>query len=489
MPFNGSPGPKAISEMVRRAPKLVAGAAVVVACAALSLQPGCDKRDAGTDSESAPNIVLIIIDALRADIMGCYGFPENTSPELDELARNGVLFEKTVAQCSWTRPSIGSMITSLYPRTLGIYKEDFDILLDEHLTLAEVLKANGYRTIGITANPNINRVFNFHQGFDEYAESNVIWKWMKPEEGKRVHKEDRGANLPSCEEVFGWVLERVKVQSGGPAYIQINIMEVHSPYLVRRDYATTYRGFPVQLHPDYEERELKACVWGTLAALRQVSRDTAEFIEKLRALPGWENTLFVITSDHGQGLDNHPGVELSMLHGNILYESQLMVPLILYNAADRKRVPAGRRVPEKVRLLDLMPTLLDYAGIGAPEALRGSTLLPLVEGNGGHLLPSVFFAETSFRRAEKVAAYSDLWRYIENRDGWGGVNDLELQSAGGMENGVHTDQIELNPEEAGRLKAALQEWESRFRRVSSVQPGEAPSEEVIEQLKSLGYIK
>jgi hypothetical protein len=245
----------------------------------------------------------------------------------------------------------------------------------------------------------------------------------------------------------------------------------------------------VQNHPDYEERELRACVWGTLAALKQVSHDTSVFIDKLRALPGWENTLFVITSDHGQGLDNHPGVELSMLHGNLLYESQLMVPLILYNPGDQKRVPAGRRVEEKVRLLDLMPTVLQYCGIAPPEGLRGVTLLPLVAGGGYRPLPSVFFAETDFRRAEKVAAYSDNWRYFENRDGWGGLNGIELQGAGGVENGVHTDQIEIYPEEAGRLRAALQEWENRFPRVQSVQPGEAPSEEVIEQLKSLGYIK
>lgn len=437
-----------------------------------------------------PNLVLIIIDALRADIMGCYGFQEEISPELDEIARKGVLFEKTVAQCSWTRPSIGSMITSLYPRTLGIYKEQFDILPAGVSTLAEILKANGYRTIGITANPNINGVFNFNQGFDEYAESSVIWKWMRPEDGKRVHKEDRSANLPSCREIYDWVLGEAEAEAGTPTYVQINIMEVHSPYLVRKEYSSLFRGGPVRRHSDYADEEIAACVWGTYAALRQVSHDTGRFIERLRSTPGWENTLFVITSDHGQGLDSHPGVEFSMLHGNILYESQLLVPFILYNPADGGRIPGGRRVGRQVRLLDLMPTLLDYAGVVPPEGIEGRTLLPLASGeSAAPSLPSVFFAETNFRRANKVAAYSEHWRYIENRDGWRGVNGIELQRAGVNENGLYTDQIEVYPEEAGRLQAALREWERSYPRSESVQPGVGPTDEEIKQLKSLGYIK
>ena len=102
-----------------------------------------------------------------------------------------------IAQSSWTRPSIGSMITSLYPRSLGIYKERFDILPDDHWTLAEILQANGYRTVGITANPNINTVFNFHQGFEDYEDSSVIWPWMMPEQNKK--KRDRESGVPSSQ--------------------------------------------------------------------------------------------------------------------------------------------------------------------------------------------------------------------------------------------------------------------------------------------------
>ena len=142
---------------MRKIAVVIALAAVVTAVAIRQIR--------AAQIEKKPNVVLIIIDALRADKLGCYGFPEEISPEIDQYAKYGVQFQNVFAQCSWTRPSIGSMITSQYPRTIGIYKEKGHSLPDKFLTLAEILGKKGYVTAGITANPNINSVFNFHQGF------------------------------------------------------------------------------------------------------------------------------------------------------------------------------------------------------------------------------------------------------------------------------------------------------------------------------------
>jgi len=146
-------------------------AGVAIACAAAGAVAVWGCRDvvdaperAGTPQLPAPdrpNIVLIIIDNLRADRLGAYGFPAPTSPELDAYGRKGVRFERVVAQSTWTRPSIGSMLTSLHPRTLGLYREEGEMLGGEFTTLAEALKQNGYWTAGATANPNINAYFNF----------------------------------------------------------------------------------------------------------------------------------------------------------------------------------------------------------------------------------------------------------------------------------------------------------------------------------------
>jgi arylsulfatase A-like enzyme len=112
------------------------------------------------------------------------------------MARQGVRFDSVIAQSSWTRPSIGSMLTSQYPRTLGIYKEKDEVLPHDAVTLAEVLKEAGYTTIGATANANINSSFNFQQGFDHYIDSNVLYHWMDAPEGGAKRKAK--APLPSA---------------------------------------------------------------------------------------------------------------------------------------------------------------------------------------------------------------------------------------------------------------------------------------------------
>jgi arylsulfatase A-like enzyme len=407
----------------------------------------------GAPRASRPNIVLIIIDTLRADFLGCYGCPGNVSPEIDEMASKGILFERVYSQCSWTRPSIGSMLTSRYPRSLGIFKEKFDILSGEYSTLAEILSENGYRTIGITANPHLNKVFNFHQGFDDYAESSVIWEWMQPEQGKKPLREGRQIKLPRSGEIFDWVLSKAQSDVSGPAYVQINVMEVHSPSLVLNRYKRLYDHVDVNVgesEPPKRRAALTHLVRGTYCAVTQVSHDVDEFINELSSLPGWDNTLFIITSDHGQGLVDHPGVHDAAHHGNLLYDSQVRVPLVLYNPADTVLACGGRRIEKMVRLLDVLPTALAYAGIDAPGEVDGVSLLRLISGEGAPPdLPEVFVAE----------------------------------------NGALTDSIYSNPAAAERLKLFLRDWELRFPRADRAQPQGMPTDAEIEQLKSLGYMK
>jgi len=443
--------------------------------------------------EPPPNIVLIVIDAIRADKLGCYGFEGKISPEIDAMAKESVLFENVISQCSWTRPSIGSMITSRYPRELGIFKEKFDILNDKDRTLAEVLKENGYYTFGITANPNINKLFNFHQGFDDYQDSNVIWKWMNPQDGQK--RSDDETHLAGAPDIFAKTLEKAKAIEKGPTFIQINIMDVHSPFhLLRKEYEKYFNDYPVkEVHFRYSKQKLIRLVRNTLAAVRQSSADLDGFIEKLRAIPGWENTLFIITSDHGQGLDDHPDVEVSSTHGNLLYESQLDVPLIFYHPG-RKRKFSPKRLKTPVRLLDLMPTILDYAGVSVPEKnkMHGVSLLPLMKGSekGQSLnLPDYFVAETNWRDANKISVYSKEWKYIENRDGWKGVNKIEMQPMGMAENGMITDKISENIELSKRMKGFLIKWEREHKRAKPSSPKGKLSKEESDQLKSLGDIE
>ncbi|HOS04379.1 MAG TPA: sulfatase-like hydrolase/transferase, partial [Candidatus Hydrogenedentes bacterium] len=179
-------------------------------------------------SSPRPNVALIIVDTLRADKLGCYGFPEDISPELDALARKGVQFVRTVSQCSWTRPSIASMLTSRYPRSLGLYKEENQALDDRFTTLAEILKRHGYRTVGVTANPNINSLFNMQQGFDVYVDCNVVFDAMASTlpstEGVELLRSGR---FPTAVSLFDRLIEEVQKGEAGPYYLQATIMEIH----------------------------------------------------------------------------------------------------------------------------------------------------------------------------------------------------------------------------------------------------------------------
>jgi arylsulfatase A-like enzyme len=437
-------------------------------------------RRAGQQGEPhRPHIVLIIIDTLRADRMGCYGFERDTSPELDQLSRLGVRFERAVAQSPWTRPSIGSFLTSIYPRTLGIHFEKEGILADREVTLSEVLKANGYRTLGATANPHLNPSYNFHQGFDHYLDSINVFHWM-PDWFDQVPSGH--PPLPPATELFAKTLAFMdhenETDRSRPHYLQFNLMEVHENWgendLVRPEFKQHFTDI------DYmKERRY-------LQALRQLSTDIDAFLTELGSRPGWEDMLVVIVSDHGEGLGSHPSVVKGDTHGYLLYESQLVVPWFLYSTTGL--VPRETVVERPVRLIDLMPTLLDLLDIPAPPRVVGTSLVPLFDG-GEVELPAGFVAETHFRNTFKLGVYTDDWNLVQNRDKHRGLDPVCLNRPGTAENGPRTNLAAQHGEVVGELSAYIASWEERHPASPPVElDGELPAD-MLRQLRSLGYIE
>jgi arylsulfatase A-like enzyme len=432
--------------------------------------PGCGAPPVEPDP---PNVVLLIIDTLRADKLHSYGFPLATSPEIDAMAAQGVLFEQVIAPCSWTRPSIGAMLTGRYPRSLGIYHESKGILPDEATTLAEVLDEAGYLTVGITANPHLNRSFNFDQGFDQYFDSDAVYTFMKKASEQRHYKSSRVATAP---EMFEIVLDSLDYHPDqGPYYVQVDMMEVHEWY--RGDRSLTRPPF------DTAFEDVRDGLY--LRPILQSSHDVQQFVDRLRARPGWEDTLFVITSDHGEGLSDHPDVANSRYHGRLLYESNLRVPLILYRPGWQ---PQRQRVAEPVRLLDLMPTLVEMVGLEVPEGLDGLSLLPLIEGGARPALPEFFVAETQLRDADKAAVYSARWKYIESYQPHEGHQDRELHAIGSRENGAANNRLIGEQAATRRLTALLESWNGDVPRVATTHARRPISSQEIEQLRALGYI-
>lgn len=451
--------------------------ATVLAATIVLFGQGCGSSDA-----DPPNVVLLMLDTTRADKLGVYSseLPDGLSPEIDARARAGVVFTNAISTTPWTRPSIGSLLTGRPARELGLYKEKGHALKDEIQTLAESLKAAGWRTVGLTANPNINRAFNFHQGFDEYVDSNLVWEWMTGQEEAAAEPEgdSHKAGLVPARDLYRRALELVAAEHDGPTYLQINVMDVHewsAPETVRPEFKDLYK-----------DRKDHAY----LQAVRQASVDTEAFLRELLARPGWERTLLVITSDHGEGLWDHPDVERSKFHGALLYRSQLHVPLILASTAGD--LPAGATPDALVTLEDVMPTVLSYAGLPTPAEVKGASLLPLILGGEGPVLerPERAFVETRFRGHKKLGIVTPSWLYALNRGKeHGGTLPEELHPWRAPQNGAVSEVKAQHPDVAKELSRLLTKMDKELKAAAPWVPEGGQSAEEIEQLKAMGYLQ
>jgi choline-sulfatase len=315
---------------------------------------------------SRPNVLLYVIDTLRADHLGIYGYPAPVSPHLDALAAESVVFDRAYAQSGWTRTSVVSMLTGLTPfahRVLG--RED--ALPASVPTLAGLLQAAGYQTAGFVANANLAPELGFGRGFDRYVPIYV------------QHDPPRAGWLN--DELLSWLRSR---RRRAPFFAYLHSMEPHDPYdppePFRRRFAphlaTALRspaaaGIAAALaaHPRLTQEEIRA----DFAALYDgeiAANDDAigRLLQALRAAGLYDDTLIIVVSDHGEELLDH-GL---WGHGHSLYSEILHVPLLL-------KLPGGRGTGERrgdvASHVDLLPTILAAAGVRIPAAAEGRDLL------------------------------------------------------------------------------------------------------------------
>ena len=338
------------------------------------------------------NILLISIDTLRADHMSCYGYERKTTPNIDELARRGVLFENATVNWPKTTPSMASMLTGTYGRTSGMIggcRMKLPLELD---TLAEVMKRKGFVTGAVVNNANLGKEFQFDQGFDALVEM-----WRKPPPVSCVNVTD---------EALAW-LER---NTDKKFFLWVHYLAPHAAYEPAEPYKTMfiddqiYENFadlnlPVKSSFQNAIHKSKAFIKphtnhayyvsqydGEIAYVDSQVKRIADFLKK-RKLDS--RTLLIITSDHGEEMGEH---ELYYEHGFNAYEATMHVPLILIYPG---QIPAGRRIRDQLVLVDLFPTITDYAGIGAPEQLEGRSLRPVIKGRSRSTEP-VFSEGTNF---------------------------------------------------------------------------------------------
>ena len=468
-------------------------------------------------------MLLVVIDTLRADHLGAWGYPVETSPRLDALAAAGVRFHHFFSNSPWTRPSMASLLTGHYPRTTGVYEEKFDALADSLTTLAERLLARGYLTLGVTANPNINAWFGFDQGFDRYGDSGLEWKWIvgdaaagDPEAppGERSQAVDATS---TTNQVLAALAAQASRLERSPFYLQVLYIDPHRPYR------------PPPRHRDAVRRASRFPSYD--GEIRYVDAEIGRLLDGLRAQGLLEDTLVAVTADHGEGLGDHPSVPFSATHGSTLYDSVLHVPLIIWHPD----LPRGRVVEELASSVDLLPTIMDLLGWPIPAGeVAGHSLASLIRGEGpAPELPEVVVAETDWRITSKVSVRSATRRYVRNDDclayqqehAFEGralderqrtflrIPPVELDDVQGdaPEDPASRGLFEREPEVAASLAGELERWERRaparpplrrsaedvFTRgdgtVVPAVPAEAagrqrPGPGLSEQLRALGYL-
>lgn len=349
----------------------VAGAYRVLGLFALLLvllAAGCTR--APVSEKSRPNVLLIVVDTLRVDRLGCYGAERETSPAIDEFAAGAVRFERAYATAPWTIPSVASMISGRYPGSHAMISFDLE-LPDEVVTLAEVLRDAGYRTAGVVSHFAIDARHNFDQGFDLYLED-----------------EAKGHGHLSTEGVTRQAVEQLQRLAEGeaPFLLFAHYFDPHYDYLRHAEYdfaaASAGRLDGTQAMRDLLELSstLSAEEAGFLRDLydgeiRYTDQGIGRLLERLDELGLREGTIVVITGDHGEEFLDHGNLG----HTGSLYEELIRVPLIVRDAGARDEGSA--LVTQPVSLVSLMPTLLDRVGLEIEASgFHGPSLVPLLDG-------------------------------------------------------------------------------------------------------------
>lgn len=362
------------------------------------------------------NVIIIGIDTLRPDHLGCYGYHRDTSPAADGLAADGVLFENVISQSPWTSPSFASVFTSLYPTQTGLVSVGTS-MRETFPTLGTILKDHGYATGAIINASVLKPEFGTARGFDYY--------YVTPRTGRLADGTTRDA--------LAWI----DSVPGQPFFLFAHYYDPHEPYAPPAPYDTIFEedysgaiGSTFVLHDHFPD--VRGMNFGPLAALsdddwnhirtlydgeiRFTDRAVADLLDGLRERGLADRTLIVFLSDHGEEFYEHEGFG----HGHELYGEVIRVPLILRLP---KVLPRSVRVKMQVRLIDVMPTVLEILGIENREHMEGVSLLALLEGGTGPapagermLASGAAYTEGMLRGPEKKSVTAHPWKLIYNVD-------------------------------------------------------------------------
>jgi len=393
------------------------------------------------------NIVLISIDTCRADHLSCYGFKRKTTPNIDAVARDGVLFQEALTPVPLTTPAHSSLFTGTYPPTHGVHLNNGVGLADSNVTLAEVLRDAGFQTAAFVSGFPLDPQFGLNQGFDTYDS-----KFTKTSESSSNYSER------SAEEVSRPALAWLDQHKDKPFFVFVHYFDAHVPYDPPEPYRSSYADDPYA---------------GEIAYLDGWIGQVAE---RLRALDVYDDTLLIILGDHGESLGDHG----EKSHGFFVYQATQHVPLVI-------RAPHGvtdRRLEGRVSLVDLMPTILDLAGLKTPERVQGTSLRAALEGHQARDAARPLYCEsfeaTQFDCSALHGMVSGSWKYIR----------APRQELYDLSNDPTETRNVIDQEQptAQRLRDRLEEMLQEMEAAAPQQTPPSADPDAVRRLQSLGYV-
>jgi choline-sulfatase len=361
-------------------------------CLVLIVAAGCRQK-----LPSHPNLILVTFDTTRADRISAYGYDRIRTPHIDEVATEGTLFETVLSQVPLTAPSMASLMTSTYPFVNGVRTTGFESLPPSALTMAEILKEHGYNTAAIIGAFPLDSIFGLDQGFDYYddhftrsmtgnrniqrqesAPDLSNWALARQFISRRMDNDaERGAA-----EVTNAALRWLRDRPQGPFFLWVHYFDPHRPHQPPVEYLDRVR----KNKSAYQhERDEKPMTYD--AEMLYLDCEFGRFLASLREMKLLEKSLLVLHADHGEEMWEHEYFG----HGVNLYDETMRVPLIIRGAG----WPAGQRIQQPVRLLDVAPTILETLGYPKVPEFQGRSVLAMK--NPTAAMPEVpIYLETRF---------------------------------------------------------------------------------------------
>ncbi len=486
--------------MNRKLVLLVPGVLVLVLAAVVL--PGLDDGlRAGATSVSEPpgtrdvpwNIVVIVMDTARQDRLSCYGYERETSPRLTKLAESSTLYLNAHSTSSWTGPGHASLFTGLYPVSHGVTQEDWN--MNEGLTtFAEVLAERGYRTVGVVENPMLTSDRGYAQGFSEYYES---WR--------------AGARGSSGQAADDFRKALNSGPPGRPFMVFVNLIAPHSPYNSSRQFRDSFvtrPGIDVDSNMwrqyytgrrSFSEDEFEHLNELYDAEILYTDHLVGQMIDELVARDLWDDTVFMVTSDHGENIGDHAHVD----HVFTLFETTTEIPLIVHQP---ELFRAGHVESAAVQLTDVFPTVLEIAGVDAGDfpsqgySLLGEAAPADREVFAGTYYPTQVlsgYGREEHRQNALLKPYLRRIRSLTRGDMkfvWGSDGRHELYDLA-RDPGELTNLIgsAAHAQVSSDMEARLDDWFGTLERggISGQREGdpEELDEETKEALRSLGYLE